>query len=166
MKTQNQVRITNQNARITNENVQHIGECIALSAIKKMMRFAHHPRSLDKLYAGLVEDVYGNRGYDGKTSIVRLKYARAAYQSLRIAPHTKEWWLDPVAFRQTNSWIAYTTAGYFLFKLRSLYGKEKLLQLAKYQTFEDACRIYGEAEITKLISEVEEEISNLGTGNP
>ena len=57
MKTQNQVRITA-------ENVQHIGECIALSAIKKMMRFAHHPRSLDKLYAGLVEDIYGNRGYN------------------------------------------------------------------------------------------------------
>ena len=63
MKTQNQVRITNENVRITDENVQHIGKCIALSAIKKMMRFAHHPRSLDKLYAGLVEDVYGNRGY-------------------------------------------------------------------------------------------------------
>ena len=64
MKTQNQVRITNENAKITENNVQHIGECIALSAIKKMMRFAHHPRSLDKLYAGLVEDIYGNRGYN------------------------------------------------------------------------------------------------------
>ena len=64
MKTETKERITNQNARITNENVQHIGECIALSAIKKMMRFAHHPRSLDKLYAGLVEDIYGNRGYN------------------------------------------------------------------------------------------------------
>ena len=42
MKTQNQVRITNENVRITADNVQHIGECIALSAIKKMMRFAHH----------------------------------------------------------------------------------------------------------------------------
>lgn len=63
MKTETKERITNQNARITDENVQHIGECIALSAIKKMMRFAHHPRSLDKLYAGLVEDIYGNRGY-------------------------------------------------------------------------------------------------------
>ena len=47
MKTQNQVRITNENVRITEQNVQHLGECIALSAIKKMMRFAHHPRSLD-----------------------------------------------------------------------------------------------------------------------
>ena len=64
MKTQNQVRITNKNIRITDENVQHIGECIALSAIKIMMRFAHHPKSLDKLYAGLVEDIYGNRGYN------------------------------------------------------------------------------------------------------
>ena len=53
-----------------------------------------------------------------------------------------------------------------MFKLRNLYGKEKLLQLAKHQTFEDACRIYGDAEILKLISEVEEDISNLGTGNP
>ena len=64
MKTQNQVRITNENVRITEENVQHIGECIALSAIKKMMRFAHHPRSLDKLYTGLVEDIYHNKGYN------------------------------------------------------------------------------------------------------
>ena len=63
MKTQNQVRITNENVRITEENVQHIGECIALSAIKKMMRFAHHPKSLDKLYAGLVEDIY-HKGYN------------------------------------------------------------------------------------------------------
>ena len=50
--------------RITDENVQHIGECIALSAIKKMKHFAGHPRSLDKLYAGLIEDVYGNRSYN------------------------------------------------------------------------------------------------------
>ena len=64
MKTQNQERNTNENVSITEQNVQHIGECIALSAIKIMMRFAHHPRSLDKLYAGLVEDVYGNRGYN------------------------------------------------------------------------------------------------------
>ena len=64
MKTQNQVRITTENARITENNVQHIGECIAMSAIKKMMRFAHHPRSLDKLYAGLVEDIYHSKGYN------------------------------------------------------------------------------------------------------
>ena len=64
MKTQNQVRITKENARITENNVQHIGECIALSAIKKMMRFAHHPKSLDKLYAGLVEDIYHTKGYN------------------------------------------------------------------------------------------------------
>ena len=64
MKTQNQVRITSENAKINESNVQHIGECIALSAIKKMMRFAHHPRSLDKLYAGLVEDIYHSKGYN------------------------------------------------------------------------------------------------------
>ena len=38
MKTETKERITNQNVRITDENVQHIGECIALSAVKKMMR--------------------------------------------------------------------------------------------------------------------------------
>ena len=64
MKTETKERITNENTRITESNVQHIGECITMSAIKKMMRFAHHPKSLDKLYAGLVEDIYGNRGYN------------------------------------------------------------------------------------------------------
>ena len=64
MKTETKVRITNENVRITENNVQHIGECIALSAIKKMIRFAHHPCSLDKLYAGLVEDIYHNKGYN------------------------------------------------------------------------------------------------------
>ena len=64
MKTQNQVRITNENARITESNVQHIGECIALSAIKKMMRFTGRPKSLNKLYVGLVDDIYGNRGHN------------------------------------------------------------------------------------------------------
>ena len=64
MKTQNQVRITTENARITENNVQHIGECIALSAIKKMMRFTGRPKSLNKLYVGLVDDIYGNRGYN------------------------------------------------------------------------------------------------------
>ena len=63
MKTETQERITNENVRITAENAQHIGECIALSAIKIMMQFAHHPRSLDKLYAGLVEDIY-HKGYN------------------------------------------------------------------------------------------------------
>ena len=64
MKTPNQVRITKENVRITEENVQHIGECIALSAIKKMMRFTGRPKSLNKLYVGLVDDIYGNRGYN------------------------------------------------------------------------------------------------------
>jgi hypothetical protein len=63
MKTETKVRITNENVRITEENVQHIGECIALSAIKKMMRFTGRPKSLNKLYVGLVDDIYGNRGY-------------------------------------------------------------------------------------------------------
>jgi hypothetical protein len=64
MKTETQVRITNENVRITENNVQHIGECIALSAIKKMMRFTGRPKSLNKLYVGLVDDIYGYRGYN------------------------------------------------------------------------------------------------------
>ena len=63
MKIENQVRISNENTRITESNVQHIGECIAMSAIKKMMRFTGRPKSLNKLYIGLVDDIYGNRGY-------------------------------------------------------------------------------------------------------
>ena len=98
---------------------------------------------------------------DGRKGTVRLSYAQAAYQKLGISPNVREWWQDAEVFRKTNSWITYTTAGYFILKLRNKYGKEKLLQLAKYQTFEDACRIYGENEILAIISETEEEIMNL-----
>ena len=99
--------------------------------------------------------------HDGRKGSVRLSYAQAAYQKLGISPNIREWWQDVEVFRKTNSWITYTTAGYFILKLRNKYGKEKLLQLAKYQTFEDACRIYGENEILAIISETEEEIMNL-----
>ena len=95
---------------------------------------------------------------DGRKSSVRLSYAQAAYQKLGVYPNIREWWQDAEAFRKTNSWITYTTAGYFILKLRSKYGKEKLLQLAKYQTFEDACQIYGEEELLTTISETESEI--------
>jgi hypothetical protein len=94
MKTQNQVRITNENVRITAENVQHIGECIALSAIKIMMRFAHHPRSLDKLYAGLVEDVYGNRGYNIPVILKPSSRLKASSEFARIThePTISSFW--------------------------------------------------------------------------
>lgn len=95
---------------------------------------------------------------DGRKGAVRLSYAQAAYQKLGISPNICEWWQDVEAFRKTNSWITYTTAGYFILKLRNKYGKEKLLQLAKYQTFEDACQIYGEDELLTIISETEKEI--------
>ena len=87
------------------------------------------------------------------------KNAQAAYQKLGISPNIREWWQDAEVFRETNSWIAYTTAGYFILKLLNKYGKERLLQLAKYQTFEDACQIYGEDEILTTIREVEREIT-------
>ena len=96
---------------------------------------------------------------DGRKGSVRLSYAQAAYQKLGISPNICEWWQNAEAFRKTNSWITYTTAGYFILKLRNKYGKEKLLQLAKYQTFEDACQIYGEDELLKAISEAEREIT-------
>ena len=99
--------------------------------------------------------------HDGRKGIARLKYAQAAYQKLGISPNIFAWWKDAETFRNTNSWITYTTAGYFMLKLRRKYGKEKLLQLAKYQTFEDACRIYGEAELLSAIHETEEDIINL-----
>ena len=98
---------------------------------------------------------------DGRKGSVRLSYAQAAYQKLGITPNIREWWQNVELFRKTNSWITYTTAGYFILKLRNKYGKEKLLQLAKFQTFEDACQIYGENEILAIISETEEEIMNL-----
>ena len=95
---------------------------------------------------------------DGRKGSVRLGYAQAAYQKLGISPNIREWWQDAEAFRKTNSWITYTTAGYFILKLQNKYGKEKLLQLSKYQTFEDACQIYGENELLTTISETEQEI--------
>ena len=48
-----------------------------------------------------------------------------------------------------------------MLKLWKKYGKEKLLRLAKYQTYEDGCRIYGESELLKAIRETEEEIMSL-----
>lgn len=96
--------------------------------------------------------------HDGRKASVRLRYAREAYQKLGIKPSIFEWWQDPVKFRNTNSWIAYTTAGYFVLKLWRKCGNEKILQLAKYQTYEDACRIYGETELLDMIRETEQEI--------
>ncbi len=97
---------------------------------------------------------------DGRKSSVRLSYAQAAYQKSGILPNICEWWKDATVFRNTNSWITYTTAGYFVLKLWKKYGKEKLLQMAKYQTYEDACCIYGESELLTVIRETEEEITN------
>ena len=98
---------------------------------------------------------------DGKKGLVRLQYAQAAYQKLGIAPNICMWWNDAETFRNTNAWITYTTAGYFVRKLWKKYGKEKLLQLAKHQTFEDGCRIYGETILLNIIRETEDEIISL-----
>lgn len=98
---------------------------------------------------------------DGRKGSVRLSSAQAAYQRLGISPNIREWWQDAEVFRKTNSWITYTTAGYFILKLRKKYGKEKLLQLAKFQSFDDGCHIYGESELLEIISETEEAIINL-----
>lgn len=98
---------------------------------------------------------------DGRKGSFRLRFAQAAYQKLGISPNIREWWQDTGVFRNTDSWITYTTAGYFILKLRKKYGKEKLLQLAKYQTYEDACLIYGESELLSVIHEAEGEIISL-----
>ena len=52
------------------------------------------------------------------------------------------------------------TAGYFARKIFQKFGKEKFLILSEYQTFEDACRIYGEDELRELITETENDIKN------
>ena len=49
-------RSSTTNELITHENVRYIGERIALSAVRNMRVFAHYPKSLDKLYEGLIED--------------------------------------------------------------------------------------------------------------
>ncbi len=98
---------------------------------------------------------------DGRKSSVRLSYAQAAYQKTGISPNIGEWWKDAEVLRKTNSWITYTTAGYFILKLEKKYGKAKLLQLAKYQTYEDACRIYGESALLDIIHETENDIMSL-----
>ncbi len=102
---------------------------------------------------------------DGRKGSNRLSYAQGAYKKLGISPDIMTWWQDRNVFRGTDSWSTYTTAGYFVLKLHRMYGKEKLLQLAKYQTYEDACRIYGEEELMAVIRETENEIISLPPEN-
>jgi len=98
---------------------------------------------------------------DGRKGSVRLGYAQAAYQKTGISPDICEWWKNAEVLRKTNSWITYTTAGYFVLKLQKKYGKEKLLRLAKYQSYEDGCSIYGESTLLDIIRETENEIMSL-----
>lgn len=98
--------------------------------------------------------------YDGRKSSARLLFANSAYKHLGIEPDILKWWQDAELFRNTDSWIAYTTAGYFALKIFQKFGKEKFLTLSEYQTFEDACRIYGEDELRELITETENDIKN------
>lgn len=68
----------NENVMITPKNVRFIGERIALSAVRKMRVFAHYPKSLDKLYEGLVEDIFHHKscsdtfsdGYDIASEVI------------------------------------------------------------------------------------------------
>lgn len=68
----------NENVMITPENVRFIGERIALSAVRKMRVFAHYPKSLDKLYEGLVADLFHHKscsdtfsdGYDIASEVI------------------------------------------------------------------------------------------------
>ena len=56
-------RSSTTNELITHENVRYIGERIALSAVRNMRVFAHYPKSLDKLYEGLIEDIFQPKSY-------------------------------------------------------------------------------------------------------
>ena len=68
----------NENVMITPKNVRFIGERIALSAVRKMRVFAHYPKSLDKLYEGLVADIFRHNscsdtfsdGYDIASEVI------------------------------------------------------------------------------------------------
>lgn len=98
--------------------------------------------------------------YDGRKSSARLLYANSAYKHPGIEPDILKWWQDAKLFRNTDSRITYTTAGYFARKIFQKFGKEKFLILSEYQTYEDACRIYGEDELRELITETENDIKN------
>jgi hypothetical protein len=47
-----------ENVRITAENVRYLSERIALAAVKNMMRYIGHRPVLEKLYHGLVADIF------------------------------------------------------------------------------------------------------------
>ena len=59
----NQQKLTNENVRITTENVRYLSERIALSAVKNMMRYIGHRPALEKLYHGLVADIFHHKDY-------------------------------------------------------------------------------------------------------
>lgn len=97
--------------------------------------------------------------YDGRKYVNKLGKARNAYNFTKIRPDIRLWWRDYIKFRETPPPLAYQTAGYFLGQLAKRFGKKKLLELARYQTFEDACRIYGEYTVNSLIDEAEQAIT-------
>lgn len=97
---------------------------------------------------------------DGRKGAMRLSYARNAYKNIGTPLELLEWWKDSKKFRNADGMLSYAAAGYFVRKLCKKFGEEKLLKLARYQTYEDACRIYGEPELLDLISETEREITS------
>jgi hypothetical protein len=63
--------------------------------------------------------------------------------------------VNPKAYPE---WVYYPLAGEFVFRILDKWGKDKLIDLIKNQTYENALLIYGE-ELNAIISELENEIN-------
>ncbi len=75
--------------------------------------------------------------------------------SVEIKVSIKKAWKDSKAYPE---WVYYSLAGEFVHRLLDRWGKEKLIELLKNQTYENALSIYGD-ELNKIINELENEIN-------
>lgn len=75
--------------------------------------------------------------------------------STQVIVSIKEAWANPKAY---SEWVYYPLAGEFLSRLLDKWEKNKLLELLKNQTYENALSIYGD-ELNKIINELENEIN-------
>jgi len=75
--------------------------------------------------------------------------------STQVIVSIKEAWTNPKAYPE---WVYYPLAGEFVFRILDKWGKNKLIDLIKNQTYENALLIYGE-ELNAIISELENEIN-------
>ena len=54
--------------------------------------------------------------------------------------------------------VSYSIAALFMERLLTEYGQEKLIELIKNQSYEDACNIYGHDNFEKLINDIEKDL--------